>query len=219
MGPGWALDSSGTSEVNYSVDLQAQYRWLKLEKANVNLVGDNVNLDAVSSHRTRVGGRLNYTANRQFTPYAGLAWEHEFTYKSSGSVYGYGLKEADGSGSSGVGEIGVSFNPDANGPFTIDANVQAYMGQREGVMGRLMANCRFQAFSPGRVAPVFLKCPREPACFRKGNEKAPMPSGSFLQVRAWVIIPGAGSDSKIVNLSLSLPGNLSVNPRMINSLY
>ena len=145
---------------HYSVDLEAQYKWLKLEKANVNL-------DAVSSHRTRVGGRLNYTANRQFTPYAGLAWEHEFTYKSSGSVYGYEMKEADGSGSSGVGEIGVSFNPDANGPFTIDANVQAYMGQREGVMGRVMANYRFQAFSPGRVAPVFLKCPREPSSGRE----------------------------------------------------
>ena len=41
----------------------------------------------------------------------------------------------------------------------------------------------------------------------------------FFTGKRKVIIPGAGSDSKIYNLSLSLPGNLSVNPRMIDLLY
>ncbi|MBS7405259.1 MAG: autotransporter domain-containing protein [Oxalobacter sp.] len=97
----------------------------------------------MDSHRTRLGARLTYTGDKQFTPYAGLAWEHEFSGTSSGCVYGYSLEENSLKGDTGIGEIGVRFQPKANGPLMVDARVQGYVGQREGVAGRLVLNYLF----------------------------------------------------------------------------
>ena len=188
--------------------------------------------DAISSHRAKVGGRLNYTANGKVTPYAVLAWEHEFSYKSRGSVYVW----PERSGRFGKHRSGISgrvvFNP--------DANVQACMGQRDGVMGRYMANDRFW-FYPLPECPAwysgyvgfrsimmsFLNSRRNSPgitlyWFRKwylpmlghflfgiihewldvkpvsGAEiKKPRKIGDFFTGKRKVIIPGAGSDSKI----------------------
>ncbi len=139
LGLGYQFDVSN----RFNLDVYGQYKWLHLDSMDTSIAGDPYAFDAINSHRTKLGGRLNYTANRQFTPYVGLAWEHEFSGKSNGNVYGYSLEEVSMKGSSGVGEIGVSFKPDETGAWSVDANVQGYFGQREGVTGRVLVNYAF----------------------------------------------------------------------------
>lgn len=58
-------------------------------------------------------------------------------------MYGYSLEENSLKGDTGIGEIGVRFQPKAAGPLMVDARVQGYVGQREGVAGRLVLNYLF----------------------------------------------------------------------------
>ena len=133
----WALNQ------NYNLDISARYQWMHLKGFNAAIVGDPYHFDDLDSHRTRIGGRLNYTSDPQFTPYIGLAWEHEFNGKAHGTAYGYDLEEASLKGDTGVGEIGVRFSPSAKSPWTIDASIFGYVGQREGVAGNLVVNYSF----------------------------------------------------------------------------
>ena len=127
----------------YQLDLSARYQWLHLDGYNTSVANDPYHFDDIDSHRTKVGARLNFTENKQYTPYIGVAWEHEFSGSARGSVYGYSLKDNSLKGDTGVAEIGVSFSPEAESAWRIDANVQGYAGQREGVAGNLVVNYMF----------------------------------------------------------------------------
>ncbi len=127
----------------YTLDLSARYQWLHLDGYDTDIVNDPYKFDDIDSHRTKVGARLNFTENKQYTPYIGVAWEHEFSGSARGSVYGYSLKDNSLKGDTGVAEIGVSFSPEAESAWRIDANVQGYAGQREGVAGNLVVNYMF----------------------------------------------------------------------------
>ena len=127
----------------YQLDLSARYQWLHLDGYSANIVNDPYHFDDIDSHRTKVGARLNYTENKQYIPYIGVAWEHEFSGTADGSVYGYSLDDNSLKGDTGVGEIGVTFSPSADSAWRVDANVQGYVGQREGVAGHLVLNYLF----------------------------------------------------------------------------
>ena len=127
----------------YNLDLSVGYQWMHLNGFNASIVGDPYHFDDIDSHRTRVGGRLKYIADPQFTPYVGLAWEHEFSGNAHGTAYGYSLEETSLKGDTGIGEIGVSFSPSIKSPWTINAKVQGYFGQREGIAGNLVVNYSF----------------------------------------------------------------------------
>ena len=127
----------------YTLDLSARYQWMHLEGYDTSITNDPYKFDDIDSHRTKIGARLNYTENKQYTPYIGVAWEHEFSGTSDGSVYGYSLEDNSLKGDTGVAEIGVTFSPTADSAWKIDANVQGYVGQREGVAGNLAVNYMF----------------------------------------------------------------------------
>ncbi|MCZ4052595.1 autotransporter domain-containing protein [Oxalobacter sp. OxGP1] len=127
----------------YTLDLSARYQWLHLDGYNTDIANDPYKFDDIDSHRTKVGARLNYTENKQYTPYIGVAWEHEFSGSARGSVYGYSLDDNSLKGDTGVAEIGVTFSPTADSAWKIDANLQGYAGQREGVAGNLVVNYLF----------------------------------------------------------------------------
>ena len=127
----------------YQLDLSARYQWLHLDGYNTDIANDPYHFDDIDSHRTRVGARLNYTENKQYTPYIGVAWEHEFSGSARGNVYGYSLDDNSLKGDTGVAEIGVTFSPTADSAWKIDANLQGYAGQREGVAGNLVVNYLF----------------------------------------------------------------------------
>ena len=127
----------------YTIDLSARYQWLHLDGYNTSVANDPYHFDDIDSHRTKVGARLNYTENKQYTPYIGIAWEHEFSGTARGSVYGYSLDDNSLKGDTGVAEVGVTFSPTADSAWKIDANIQGYAGQREGVAGNLAVNYMF----------------------------------------------------------------------------
>ena len=136
---GYTLGVTETAEL----DISAGYQWTRLEGYHTRIAGDPYRFDDIDSHRSKVGAKLKYKADSQYTPYAGLAWEHEFSGTARGSVYGYRLEESSLKGDTGIGEIGVEFSPEAESPWRVDAKVQGYMGRMEGVAGHLEVNYRF----------------------------------------------------------------------------
>ena len=125
------------------LDTSAQYMWAHVDSENTTILGERYHLDAMDSHRTRVGVKLNYTAEPQYTPYIGIAWEHEFDGKAKSSVEGYAIDEADLGGSSGIVTLGVDFKPSENSPLTLEAGVTGYVGQHEGVAGQFRMQYTF----------------------------------------------------------------------------
>lgn len=133
----WAIGDTGR------LDLSARYQWLHIHGNDTHIAGDPYRFDAIDSHRTRIGARLSATDNKTFTPYVGLAWEHEFSATARGSVYGYALEDNRLKGDTGIGEMGITFSPSAQSPWHVDAHISGYTGQRNGVAGRLVAHYRF----------------------------------------------------------------------------
>ncbi len=126
-----------------SLDVSAAYQWTRLKGYDASVADDPYHFDDIDSHRTKLGARLNFTGNKQFTPYVGLAWEHEFSGTAKGTVYGLNLEELSMKGDAGVGEIGIQFKPGKTSGWTVDAAVKGVVGQREGVAGRVMVNYAF----------------------------------------------------------------------------
>ena len=128
---------------SYSLDISAQYQWTHLNGFNADIAKDPYRFDDIDSHRTRVGARLNYTDSSQFTPYVGVAWEHEFSGKADGTTYNLSLEELSLKGDSGIVEVGVNFKPDNASRLSFNANVSGYVGQNEGVAGKFRMNYAF----------------------------------------------------------------------------
>ena len=128
---------------NLDLDISAGYQWTRLEGYSASIAGDPYRFDDMDSHRTKLGTRLNFTENRQYTPYIGIAWEHEFSGTARGSAYGYSLEQTSLKGDTGIGEIGISFAPEADSPWRVDASVAGYIGEREGVAGHFVLNYLF----------------------------------------------------------------------------
>ena len=128
---------------DYMLDSYLKYRWLHLNGFNAEMNGADYRLDDIDSHRTRLGTRLNYTAEKTSMPYIGIAWEHEFDGNARGRVMGYRLKDTSLKGDSGVLELGVKFVPSENSRWNYDFTLEGYVGQREGVMGNFVVNYLF----------------------------------------------------------------------------
>ena len=128
---------------DYMLDSYLKYRWLHLNGFNTEINVADHKLDDIDSHRTRLGTRLNYTAEKTGMPYIGIAWEHEFDGNARGSVMGYSLKDTSLKGDSGVLELGVKFVPSEKSRWNYDFTIEGYVGQREGVMGNFVVNYLF----------------------------------------------------------------------------
>lgn len=134
LGKVWQLGPSA------SVDLYGRYYWTRTGGADVRLFGDAVSLEAVTSHRTRVGARYDWALAGQVRPYVDLAWEHEFDGDARSVVAGETVAAPSLKGSSALGEIGLRFTPSARLPLAMDIGVQGWAGQREGVAATLKFN-------------------------------------------------------------------------------
>ncbi|MCL1980001.1 MAG: autotransporter outer membrane beta-barrel domain-containing protein, partial [Proteobacteria bacterium] len=125
-----------------ALDLYGKYFWTRVQGDDVILsTGDPVGFDGVDSHRLRIGTRFSYAADTRFTPYAGVAYEHEFDGKAAATTYGYAIDEPDLQGGTGVGEIGLKLKPAQD--LSLDLGVQGYVGTREGVSGSLRIKYEF----------------------------------------------------------------------------
>jgi len=134
----WNIDEKA------SLDLHAKYFWTRVGGDSVRLsTGDPVEFDSVNSHRTRLGSRFSYAVTEYVSPYIGAAWEHEFDGKATATAFGQSLGESKISGSTGIGEIGLTLTPTRDMPLFLDLGVQGYTGKREGVTGSLQLRFEF----------------------------------------------------------------------------
>lgn len=108
-----------------SIDWYGKLLWTRLEGGSADLsTGEHLAFDDADSLRLRIGGRWNYAASDFVSYYAGLGYEYEFD---------------DLTGGSGVAELGISFKPSKNSPFSLELNLAGFTGEREGFRGGVEA--------------------------------------------------------------------------------
>ena len=78
-----------------------------------------------------------------FSPYAGAAFEYDFSGRANVFVYDRQIDAASLKGGSGIGELGFVYRPASDHDFSADLGVQGYVGTREGVTGRLQISWKF----------------------------------------------------------------------------
>ena len=128
-----------------TLDLYGKYFWTHQQSASVTLsTGDPVKFKDADSHRIRLGGRFAYVVNDYVSPYIGAAWEYELDGKQRATTYDrYDLNRPSLSGSTGIGELGLTLKPAKELPLSFDLGVQGYVGKREGVTGALQIRYEF----------------------------------------------------------------------------
>jgi outer membrane autotransporter protein len=124
------------------LDLSARGIWTRQDSADAIVGWEKIDFDAVDSLRTRLGGRLSFV-DGSVSPYVGAYLDYEFDGKSRTRVNGSPIDAPDLKGSTGIGELGVSFKPAGIGGLSVDFGVQAYTGTREGVTGSLQVKYEF----------------------------------------------------------------------------
>ena len=123
-----------------SIDWYGKLLWARLEGGSADLsTGEHLTFDDADSLRLRIGGRWNYTASDFVSYYAGLGYEYEFDGEARGFTNGLALGDEDLTGGSGVAELGISFKPSKNSPFSLELNLAGVTGEREGFRGGVEA--------------------------------------------------------------------------------
>lgn len=123
-----------------SIDWYGKLLWAHLEGGSADLsTGEHLSFDDADSLRLRIGGRWNYAASDFINYYAGLGYEYEFDGEASGFTNGLALGDEDLTGGSGVAELGISFKPSKNSPFSLELNLAGFTGEREGFRGGVEA--------------------------------------------------------------------------------
>ena len=126
-----------------SLDMYGKYFWVHTTGSSVNILGDPVTFKAADSHRTRLGTRLSYAVSSDITPYIGVAWDYEFDGKTDSVVAGLDTPAPSLKGSTGMGELGLTWKPAAASVLSVDFGVQGYVGMRQGVNGNMQLRFEF----------------------------------------------------------------------------
>ena len=125
-----------------SVDTYAKYYHSTVKDDSFTIDSDRFEMDDINSDRLRLGIRYNQGMDRTFNVYYGAAWEYEFNGESNGYAQGHKMEEISLKGSTVIGELGVVIQPE-NSPWSFDAKVKGYGGQRDGYSGSILATYHF----------------------------------------------------------------------------
>ena len=125
-----------------SVDTYAKYYHSTVKDDSFTIDSDEFEMDDINSDRLRLGIRYNQGMDRTFNVYYGAAWEYEFNGESNGYAQGHKMEEISLKGSTVIGELGVVIQPE-NSPWSFDAKVKGYGGQRDGYSGSILATYHF----------------------------------------------------------------------------
>ena len=129
-------------ENDASVDTYAKYYHSTVKDDSFTIDSDRFEMDDINSDRLRLGIRYNQGMNREFNVYYGAVWEYEFNGESNGYAQGHKMEETSLKGSTVIGELGVVIQPE-NSPWSFDAKVKGYGGQRDGYSGSILATYHF----------------------------------------------------------------------------
>lgn len=125
-----------------SVDTYAKYYHSTVKDDSFTIDSDRFEMDDINSDRLRLGIRYNQGMDRTFNVYYGAVWEYEFNGESNGYAQGHKMEETSLKGSTVIGELGVVIQPE-NSPWSFDAKVKGYGGQRDGYSGSILATYHF----------------------------------------------------------------------------
>lgn len=125
-----------------NVDVYGKVLWTQMNSDSLTTgAGENVHFDNADSLRSRLGVRYNHQLEEKVKGFIGVAWDYEFKGKLSSTLNGVSMGEPDMKGSTGLLEMGVSWQ--AQKAWTFDANLRGMAGKHEGVTGMVTAKYAF----------------------------------------------------------------------------
>lgn len=114
-----------------SIDTYCKFFYTNQGSSSANILGSNVEFDAVKSKRSRLGFRFNHATSDVRSIYAGLAWQHEFDGSACATVNGYSMPSPSIKGNSMMAELGVNVAPKSS-PVSFDLGVSGWAGKQKG---------------------------------------------------------------------------------------
>ena len=124
------------------MDVYGKFFWTHQDGDGADMNGDAVHFNSVDSRRLRMGARFDWKAFEDVTPYAGAAWEHEYSGTAHAVANDFSIPDASLKGDSAVFELGLAVEPGA-GPLTLDAAFTGSAGERDSLGGHLTLLYRF----------------------------------------------------------------------------
>lgn len=130
---------SHACNVSRKVGLESYTRflWTRLYSDQANVCGDDIRFKSVDSQRIQTGARFHYEATPTVRPFAGASYEWECGGTARATTHGDGIAAPSLRGGTGIGELGVLFQPVAGKAMFIEAGVNGYVGKREGFGGNV----------------------------------------------------------------------------------
>lgn len=114
-----------------SIDTYCKFFYTNQGSSSANILGSNVEFDAVKSKRSRLGFRFNHATSDVRSIYAGLAWQHEFDGSACATADGYSTPSPSIKGNSMMAELGVNIAPKSS-PVSFDLGVSGWAGKQKG---------------------------------------------------------------------------------------
>ena len=125
-----------------TLDVYGRYYFSHTNGSDVSIAtGEEIDFDAVNSHRLRIGGRYTTTLTEKSKAYAGLAWQYEFGGDAKAAINGYSAPTPSLQGHSAIVEAGYKLNAGKNP--TLDFNLNGAMGKQRGIGGGIGAQWLF----------------------------------------------------------------------------
>ncbi len=123
--------------------LYARYLWTHVSNEEATVCGETVSFEDMHSNRVRLGGRLSWKATEKWMPYAGAAYEWEFSGTARANTHGMGITAPSMHGGSVIGEIGTVWQPSLNRALWIEGALQGSVGKNENIGARLGVSIGF----------------------------------------------------------------------------
>ena len=119
------------------LDSRASFFWNHQDGQDFSIMGEAFSFDPMDSYLLRIGTRLSYEVFQGFSPYAGVAWEHEFdgTARTELSNHGVDAPSVSMRGDSAVFMAGLQWDP-SNSSLHVDLGVEGSAGIRQSIGGQ-----------------------------------------------------------------------------------
>ena len=114
-----------------SIDTYCKFFYTNQGSSSANILGSDVEFDAVKSKRSRLGFRFNHATSDVHSIYAGLAWQHEFDGSACATANGFSTPSPSIKGNSMMAELGVNIAPKSS-PVSFDLGVSGWAGKQKG---------------------------------------------------------------------------------------
>lgn len=119
------------------LDSRASFFWNHQDGQDISIMGEEFRFDPMDSCLLRVGTRLSYEVFQGFSPYAGVAWEHEFdgTARTELNNHGVDAPSVSMRGDSAVFMAGLQWDP-GNSSLHVDLGLEGSAGIRRSIGGQ-----------------------------------------------------------------------------------